>query len=180
MINSATSSFARCWFHAIWKIFLVFIMTGSTSNTTHDNRLCFVKTVNASKNHHSRVTPKLSPWQEASVKRTDARVHLTRRHSISFLCIYPPSNYAFTRHMHSPPNYAFTRHMHSFTRLCIHPPSKEFHTNLWSSPVVLNRGYTYHLGVRGAKAECTKHQSLQGYTLWKFKPNLLNIHRDSL
>jgi len=28
--------------------------------------------------------------------------------------------------------------------------------------VVLNRGYTYHLGVRGAKAGGTKHQSLQG------------------
>jgi len=31
-----------------------------------------------------------------------------------------------------------------------------------SKPVVLNRGYTYHLGVRGAKAGGTKHQSLQG------------------
>ena len=51
---------------------------------THDNRLCFVKTVNASKNRHCSVTPKLLAWQEASVKRTDARVHLTRWYSISF------------------------------------------------------------------------------------------------
>ena len=41
----------------------------------------------------------------------------------------------------------------------------------YSMPVFLNRGYTYHLGVRGAKAGGTKHQSLQGYTLWKFKPD---------
>jgi len=41
------------------------------------------------------------------------------------------------------------------------------------SAVVLNRGYTYHLGVRGAKAGGTKHQSLQGYTLWKFKPDFI-------
>jgi len=41
---------------------------------------------------------------------------------------------------------------------------------LCSRSVVLNRGYTYHLGVRGAKVGGTKHQSLQGYTLWKFKP----------
>ena len=33
MINSATSSFVRCWFHAIWKAFLFFITTGSASNT---------------------------------------------------------------------------------------------------------------------------------------------------
>jgi len=39
--------------------------------------------------------------------------------------------------------------------------------------VVLNRGYTYHLGVRGAKAGGTKHQSLQGHTLWKFKPDFI-------
>jgi len=31
-----------------------------------------------------------------------------------------------------------------------------------SSAVVLNREYTCHLGVRGAKAGGTKHQSLQG------------------
>jgi len=42
-----------------------------------------------------------------------------------------------------------------------------------SSTVVLNRGYTYHLGVRGAKAGVTKHQSLQGYMLWKFKPDFI-------
>jgi len=29
------------------------------------------------------------------------------------------------------------------------------------------------LGVLGAKAGCTKHQSLQGYTLWKFKPDFI-------
>jgi len=39
--------------------------------------------------------------------------------------------------------------------------------------VVLNRGYTYHLGVRGAKAGGTKHQNFQGYTLWKFKPDFI-------
>jgi len=38
--------------------------------------------------------------------------------------------------------------------------------------VVLNWGYTYHLGIQGAKAGGTKHQCLQGYTLWKFKPDL--------
>jgi len=59
---------------------------------THDNRLCFVKTVNASKNRHSPVTPKLLAWQEASVKRTDAKVHLTRWYSKFSL------DYAFTRH----------------------------------------------------------------------------------
>jgi len=42
-----------------------------------------------------------------------------------------------------------------------------------TSAVVLNRGYTYHLGVRGAKAGGTKHQSLQGYKLWKFKPDFI-------
>jgi len=42
-----------------------------------------------------------------------------------------------------------------------------------SKAVVLNRGYTYHLGVRGVKAGDTKHQSLHGYTLWKFKPDLI-------
>jgi len=40
--------------------------------------------------------------------------------------------------------------------------------------------YTYHLGVRGAKAGGAKHQSLQGYTLWNLNQILLNIHRDSL
>jgi len=39
--------------------------------------------------------------------------------------------------------------------------------------VVLNRWYTYHLGVREAKAGGTKHQSLQGYTLRKFKPDFV-------
>jgi len=39
--------------------------------------------------------------------------------------------------------------------------------------VVLNRGYTYHLGMRGAKAGGTKHQSLQGYKLWKFEPDFI-------
>jgi len=41
------------------------------------------------------------------------------------------------------------------------------------STVVLNREYTYHLGVQGAKAGGTKHQSFQGYTLWKFKPDFI-------
>ena len=41
------------------------------------------------------------------------------------------------------------------------------------NPVVLHRGFTYHLGVRGAKAGGTKHQSLLGYTLWKFKPDFI-------
>jgi len=42
-----------------------------------------------------------------------------------------------------------------------------------TSAVVLNRGCTYHLGVRGAKAGGTKHQSLHGYTFWKFKPDFI-------
>jgi len=50
MINSATSSFVRCWFHAIWKTLLVFITTGSTSNTRQPVMFCkklsmLVKTV---------------------------------------------------------------------------------------------------------------------------------------
>ena len=66
---------------------------------THDNPLCFVKTVNANKNCHTSATSKLVAWQEASVKRTDARLHLTRWYGISLL------------------GYKFT------------PPSKEFHTH---------------------------------------------------
>jgi len=37
-----------------------------------------------------------------------------------------------------------------------------FPSCIYTRAVVLNRGYTYHLGVRGAKSEGTKHQSLQG------------------
>jgi len=51
---------------------------------THDNPLCFVKTVNANKNRHTSVNSKLVSWKEFSVKRTDARFHLTRWYGISF------------------------------------------------------------------------------------------------
>jgi len=42
-----------------------------------------------------------------------------------------------------------------------------------SSLRTLTAIYTYHLEVRGTKAGGTKHQSLQGYMLWKFKPDFI-------
>jgi len=65
-----------------------------------------------------------------------------------------------------------------YMKVVVYPTEERFSTRAATffqafRAVVLNRGYTYHLGVRGAKTGGTKHQSLQGYTLWKFKPDFI-------
>jgi len=67
---------------------------------THDNRLCFVKTVNISKNRHSPVTPNFQHGKKL----------LSNGLTQGFILLGGA--------------------VEVFVRLCIHPPSKEFHTDL--------------------------------------------------
>ena len=52
--------------------------------------------------------------------------------------------------------------------------------NLLPNAVVLNRGYTYHFGVRGAKAGVRSTKVFRDTRSGNLNQILLNIHRDSL
>jgi len=114
--------------------------------------------------------------------------HLSLRPTLSSICFFPhlylSSLLLMSASAGSPQscfsNNNFTEHTHTSVVLTVleivgmlmqFGMNGIFYTTL--NPVVLNRAYTYHLGVRGTKAGGTKHQSLQGCTLWKFKPDFI-------